>query len=192
MTFWLTFTKLADTNFTMPLAVSLAVWLACARAWKPCFGWCMLFGSGIFLVVATKVAYIGWGIGIASIEFTGISGHAMRATSIALALIAVTLQKQSDLWRGAGLAAGLAFGMAIGFSRLVIQVHSISEVVAGCVLGAIVGLAFERMTRDKLITLDRRTLVIGVIALLPLLALKPAPTESWLEKMEHYLARKIA
>ena len=190
MIFWAAFTKLADSNFTMPLAALLAVWLASARAWKPFFQWSFLFGTGIVLVVATKIAYIGWGAGIAAIDFTGISGHAMRATAIAPALMAILLQKQTRQLQQLGLLAGLIFGIAIGISRLAIHVHSVSEVVSGCLLGAIVSLGFAWLIRNRPIIFDRKLLVIGVIALLPVLTLKPAPTESWMESVAYYLSGK--
>lgn len=187
---WAAFTKLADSNFTMPVAALLAVWLAGARAWKPFFQWSFLFGAGILLVVASKIAYIGWGAGIPALDFTGISGHAMRATAIAPALMAMLLQKKTRQLQQIGLLAGLAFGIAISISRLAIHVHSVSEVVSGCLLGAAVGLGFAWLIRNRPIVLDRKLLVIGVIALLPVLSLKPAPTDSWMESVAYYLSGK--
>lgn len=191
MTFWALFTKLADSNFTLPLAALLAIWLAAARAWRPFFLWCLLFGSGLLLVVATKIAYIGWGVGIAAIDFTGISGHAMRATAIAPALIYILLQKQTARWQTTGLLCGLGFGIAIGISRLAIHVHSVSEVISGCVMGAVVSLMFIWLIRNYRISFDRRLLVIGMLALLPVLSLKPAPTESWMEGVARYLGGTV-
>ncbi len=190
MIFWAAFTKLADSNFTMPLAALLAVWLVAARAWKPFFQWSFLFGSGIVLVVATKIAYIGWGAGIPALDFTGISGHTMRATAIAPALMAILLQQQTPRIQKIGLLAGLVFGIAIGISRLAIHVHSVSEVVSGCLLGALVSLSFVHLIRNRAIVFDRKLLVIGIAALLPVLTLKPAPTESWMESVAYYLSGK--
>ncbi len=190
MIFWAAFTKLADSNFTMPLAALLAIWLAGARAWKPFFLWCLLFGSAIVLVVATKIAYIGWGAGIAAINFTGISGHTMRATAITPALMALLLQNQSRQILQLGLLAGIGFGIAIGISRLAIHVHSVSEVVSGCLLGAVIGLGFAYLIRGKEIALNRKLLIICITALLPVLTLKPAPTESWMENVAYYLSGK--
>ncbi|WP_353153156.1 phosphatase PAP2 family protein [Herminiimonas fonticola] len=187
---WAAFTKLADSNFTMPVAALLAVWLAGARAWKPFFQWSFLFGAGILLVVATKIAYIGWGAGIPALDFTGISGHAMRATAIAPALMAILLQKKTRQLQQIGLLAGLAFGIAISISRLAIHVHSVSEVVSGCLLGAAVGLGFAWLIRNRPIVFDRKLLLVGVIALLPVLSLKPAPTDSWMESVAYYLSGK--
>lgn len=188
---WALFTKLADSNFTMPLAALLAIWLAGARAWRPFFLWCLLFGSGILLVVASKIAYIGWGIGIAALDFTGISGHAMRATAIAPALIYILMQKQTPRLQIAGLLCGIGFGIAIGISRLAIHVHSVFEVISGCLLGAFIGLVFVWLIRDRKVSFDRRLLLIGMLALLPVLSLKPAPTDSWMEGVARYLGGDV-
>lgn len=189
MTAWLAFTKLADTNFTMPLAALLAVWLAAARAWRPALCWCLLFGFGIFLVAATKIAYVGWGIGIAAIDFKGFSGHAMRAMSIAPAFLYVLLQDQGKRKVTLGVLAGLLFGLMIGISRLALGVHSVSEVITGLLLGAIISLGFIWYCRGwTTIVFDRKLLIIGTIALLPILTLKPAPTEGWIERIAIYLS----
>ena len=189
MTAWLAFTKLADTNFTMPLALLLAVWLAAARAWRPALCWCVLFGLGIFLVAATKIAYVGWGIGIAAIDFKGFSGHAMRAMSIAPVFMYLLLQEQGARKLRLGVLAGLGFGLMIGISRLALGVHSVSEVITGLLLGAVISLGFIWYARGRAtIVFDRKLLIIGTIALLPILSLKPAPTEGWIERIAVYLA----
>lgn len=188
---WALFTKLADSNFTMPLAALLAIWLAGARAWRPFFLWCLLFGGAITLVVASKIAYIGWGIGIAALDFTGISGHAMRASAIAPALLYILLQKQTPRLQIIGVLCGLGFGVAIGISRLAVHVHSVSEVISGCLLGAFVSMFFIWLIRDRKISFDRRLLLMGMLALLPVLGLKPAPTDFWMEGVARYLGGTV-
>lgn len=186
---WTAFTRLADTNFLMPVAAILAIWLACARAWKSVIWWCLLFGVGLFIVVATKVAYVGWGIGISSIDFTGFSGHAMRATSVAPVLIYILLQRQSCRIQLIGLLMAIGFGIVIGISRVVINAHSVSEVIGGCVLGAGISLGFIWLCRHRpAFSFDRSFILIGLILLMPTLTLKPAPTEHWIEKIAIYLA----
>jgi hypothetical protein len=44
--------------------------------------WPSLFTLAALLVVSTKIAFEAWGIGIGALDFTGISGHAMTATSV--------------------------------------------------------------------------------------------------------------
>jgi membrane-associated phospholipid phosphatase len=124
-----------------PLAVSIAIWLALSRALKGAGAWLALFAAAAILVVGTKVAYIGWGIGIREIDFTGISGHAMISTAtLAIAgYLAGSGFGPFAAWPGAGV--GLGIGVLIGLSRVILGIHSPSEVAAGCALGAIVALA---------------------------------------------------
>lgn len=189
MDFWHLFTKLADTNLTVPAAAILAAWLVCGGAWKASLRWCLLFGAGLFLVAATKVAYAGWGIGIASIDFKGFSGHAMRAASIMPAVMYVLLQRQSPLSQKIGLWFGIGFAVAIGISRLVLGVHSVSEVVTGLPLGFAVAFGFiAYCRRQPSIAFRHGFLVAALLLLLPLLTLKPAPTESWIVRVSIALA----
>jgi membrane-associated phospholipid phosphatase len=186
---WAVFTKLADTNFTMPVAALLACWLAGARAWKPFFQWCFLFGTGIFLVLATKIAYVGWGIGIAAIDFKGFSGHAMRAATLAPPIAYFLTQRQTFHVRQIGLLIGVAFAVAICISRLVLGVHSISEAITGLVLGLMIPFSFILICNQKpVIARNPGVLAIGLIILLPALAAKPAPTSSWIERTAIHLA----
>lgn len=189
MDFWLSFTRLADTNLTVPAAAVLAAWLLCARAWRSCICWCLLFGFGLFIVAATKIAYAGWGIGIASIDFKGFSGHAMRAASIMPALMYLLLQRWTQKSQAIGLWFGIGFAIAIGISRLVLGVHSVSEVITGLLLGLLISLSFIRYcSRQPLIVFRHGFLVTALLLLLPLLALKPAPTESWIVRIAIALA----
>ncbi|MEB0165436.1 phosphatase PAP2 family protein, partial [Glaciimonas sp. CA11.2] len=122
-------TRLADTTVMLPLAAACTVWLACGRAWRMAFWWCLLFALGLTLVAATKIAFIGWGIGIQALDFTGFSGHAMRTTAVMPVLFYLLLQKSSPTVRTLGVVLGIALGVLIGISRLAVQVHSVSEVV---------------------------------------------------------------
>ena len=97
--------------------------------------WCQLFTAGMSLVVATKIAFIGWGIGIRSLDFTGFGGHSMRATVVIPVRFYLILQKAPPIARTSGVSLGTVFGVIIGISRLVVYAHSVSEAVAGCILG---------------------------------------------------------
>lgn len=189
MDYWFFFTKLADTNLTLPLAAVIAAWLLCAGAWRAFLNWCLLFGFGLFLVAATKIAYAGWGIGIAAVDFKGFSGHAMRAASVAPAFIYLLLQRQPRQWQRAGLLFATGFSVAICISRLVLGAHSVSEAVSGLLMGLAISFSFIAFCRRQpIVTLHRGWLLVAVLALLPLLALKPAPTESWIARIAILLA----
>lgn len=187
--FWSFFTRLADTNFTLPAAVLIGVWLAVAREWRLAAWWVLLFGFGLFLVTATKVAYVGWGIGIAAVDFHGFSGHAMRAATIAPPLAYLLAQRCTPALRVAGVASAVAFAIAICVSRLVLGVHSVSEAISGLLLGFLLALAFIAICeRHAAVVFTRHYLLLGVLTLLPILHARPAPTQGWIEQVATHLA----
>jgi membrane-associated phospholipid phosphatase len=142
------------------------------------------------LVVATKIAFIGWGIGIRPLDFTGASGHAMRAMAIAPVMAYLLLQKAPSRVRLSGVLAGTAFGIVIGISRVVVHAHSVSEVVAGWLLGGLVSLSFIQLSGSLQKCLFNPTrIALGMAALLAFaLFAKPAPTQRWLTEASLYLS----
>lgn len=69
--------------------------------------------------------------------------------------------------------------------------HSVSEVITGLLLGAVISLGFVWYCQQRAVMVfDRKLLVIGAIALLPILSLEPAPTEGWIERVASYLSGK--
>jgi membrane-associated phospholipid phosphatase len=187
--FWTYFTKLADTNVMMPLAFLLAAWLAWLHRWREAALWLTLFCGALGIVAATKIAYIGWGIGIASLDFAGVSGHAMRASALAPVFGYLALQKRTRAAIAAVLMGGVAFGILIAVSRLVLHQHSLSEVVSGVLLGSTAGFAFLLLTGTQRILHWN----IAVVALCLFIAIsgvmaRPAPTGRWIEQIALYLS----
>src|SRR3569833_3357965 len=80
---WAHITMFGDTVVMLPAAAAIFGWLAIGRAWRLAFWWGFLFLLGFFFVLATKVAFIGWGIGSEALEFTGF----LLGTVIALGFI---------------------------------------------------------------------------------------------------------
>ncbi|WP_293779596.1 phosphatase PAP2 family protein [uncultured Oxalicibacterium sp.] len=189
MDFWSFFTRLADTNFTLPVALLISVWLAAAREWRLATWWLMLFGFGLFLVTATKVAYVGWGIGIAAVDFHGFSGHAMRAATIAPPFAYLLAQRCTSSVRATAVIAAIVFAIAICVSRLVLGVHSVSEAISGLLLGFLLAFTFIAISqRHAGIAFTRQYLILGALLLLPILNARPAPTQGWIEHVATHLA----
>lgn len=186
---WMHITSVADTVVTLPAAATIAIWLLAGRAWRMAFGWSLLFIGGLAIVAVTKIAFIGWGIGISAIDFMGMSGHAMRATAVFPVILYLILQRFSPAVRASGVLCGLLFGVLIGVSRVVLDFHSVSEVVAGCAAGGIVSLGFIRMSRGlPRPHLNRRLIALGLFALLPTSYASPAPTNQWMHAVALFLS----
>ncbi|MGV3656021.1 MAG: phosphatase PAP2 family protein [Noviherbaspirillum sp.] len=186
---WSKITFLGDTIVMLPAAMAILGWLAVGRAWRIAFWWATLFAFGLGLVAATKIAFIGWGIGSVALDFTGISGHAMRAAAVLPVLAYLVSQRWRAPAKFACLVLGLGAGLMISISRVVLSYHSVSETVAGWLLGSAVALGFIRCSlRLSKPYLNRWLLAVSLLALVPTAYANPAPTGHWVNAVALYLS----
>ncbi|CAJ8603020.1 phosphoesterase [Burkholderia pseudomallei] len=139
---WISITALGGAGLTLPLAVTIAVWLALGYSLRRAAAWLTVLGTAIGAVALTKIAFLGWGIGVRAWDFTGFSGHAMLSTSVYPVAMFLALARARPAVRVAGVVVGLAAGVAVGLSRVALDAHSPSEAVTGCVIGALAALSF--------------------------------------------------
>lgn len=180
--YWIT--RFGEMGIILPLAAALTLWmLATTRGLRPVLRWLVPLGLAVGITTLSKIAFIGWGLGIATIDFTGFSGHAMFSSAI-YPVLGYTLAAQWSRKPGArffAMLAGYALALAIGWSRVHIQVHSVSEVVAGLALGASAsGWTIWRMSHN-LVAANPRPHRWALLALLGWLAVMPvqaAPSKS--------------
>lgn len=133
--FWEFVTRFGEAQLLTPTALALGVWLAWTGAGRSASLWLALFGFAFALTTATKIAFIGWGVGIPRLNFTGISGHAMHAAAVLPVLLHSLAASRGSASRGAAVAAGYAVAALVALSRFVIGAHSPSESVIGFALG---------------------------------------------------------
>lgn len=185
MTWWNGISFAADMSLMGPAGVAIALWLLVSRQWRLVLSWSLWYGGGLLLVVLSKLAFIGWGVGSSAFDFTGFSGHAMRAGAVFPVLLYVILQRAAPAWRHAGVLLGVAFAILVAISRVVVQAHSISEAVSGCVLGLATAFGFMWSARGAVRFAISRALVLASLAVMVLLSFKaePMPTELWLQKL---------
>ena len=138
---WQAVTRLGEAGIALPVALALGVWLLIsARSVRLASCWFVPLVLAVAVTTISKVAFLGWGIGIAMLDFTGFSGHAMFAAAIYPMLAYAMTHPLRD--RGHhrlhifGLIACYGLAALIAVSRVVIGVHSLSEALAGFVLGA--------------------------------------------------------
>lgn len=147
MTAWTLITGFGDSAVMLPAAIAIALWLAAGGAWRATIAWLLAFGAGAVLVVATKIAFLGWGIGSARLDFTGISGHTTLATAVTLTAIHLLSRGLPRPYRLGLMAVGLTGALAVGISRLALEAHSLSEVATGLLIGGLVAGSFVAATR---------------------------------------------
>ncbi|MDR5818442.1 phosphoesterase [Caballeronia sp. LZ033] len=181
---WYWITALGSVGVMGPVALIIAAWLALGYRWKYAGAWLALLGTASGLVALSKIAFIGWGIGMRNLDFTGISGYALMSTSVLPVAVFVALLPARNSLRALGVAAGLLLGLAVGVSRVVLDAHSVSEVVAGCALGAVVALAFVRFAwRAEPGKLAPMPVAASFAAVVIALHGVPVPTQHWITEI---------
>ncbi|MFT4068260.1 phosphatase PAP2 family protein [Paraburkholderia sp.] len=142
---WYSITSLGGAGLTLPLALAIALWLSVGYSWRLAACWLALLGAAIGVVTVTKLAFLGWGVGVRELDFTGVSGHSMLSTAVYPVAMFLMLLPARPAIRLLGVLAGLAAGIAVGLSRVVLSAHSPSEAVTGCLVGALAALVFVRI-----------------------------------------------
>ncbi|MBV8271483.1 MAG: phosphatase PAP2 family protein [Cupriavidus sp.] len=189
MSRWELITFFGESAFLLPCAVFLYGWLRWRGAADSARHWLLAFSATALVVLASKLAFMGWGIGSEAFDFTGFSGHSMMAASIlpVLGFLAVPSRH-----RGLSLlaaAAGMLLALAVGVSRLALHAHSVSEVASGLALGFCVSVPFimrRAMPRGP------KAMLIASAALAMLMALPvggvAGVTHIWVQDLATFLS----
>ncbi|HZZ09797.1 MAG TPA: phosphatase PAP2 family protein [Paraburkholderia sp.] len=177
---WYSITSFGGAGMTLPLAFAIALWLAVGYTWRMAAGWLLLLGAAVGVVTGTKLAFLGWGVGVRGLDFTGVSGHAMLSTAVYPVALFLMLLPARPALRLLGVALGLVAGIAVGVSRVVLSAHSPSEAITGCLVGALAALLFVRLAWKAE---PGRLSAVPVAASLMILALLMhgvhVPTQRW-------------
>ena len=134
--YWHFITRLGEVQLLLPAAL----WACLALLHQPgtrlfATRWLQALGVAALLTTGSKIAFIGWGIGSAAWDFTGISGHAMFASAIFPLLMATLTCRLPTGWQKAAVLASFALVVLVGVSRIMVGAHSVSEVLAGLLVG---------------------------------------------------------
>ncbi|MFJ3045129.1 phosphatase PAP2 family protein [Herbaspirillum chlorophenolicum] len=184
MTIWNAVTSLGDSAITVPGAFVLAIWLALNGAWKQAARWLFYFCCAMLLVVISKLLFMGWDIRPPFINFTGISGHTASAAAVYLSAAFLFGRERSPHLPLVLLGIATALVLTVGASRLLLHLHSESEVIAGLMTGAIAAWAFCRSYDVAPGRLSAKWApAILIAALLLGTGGKPAPTHDLLQEI---------
>ncbi|CAB3759932.1 phosphatase PAP2 family protein [Paraburkholderia solisilvae] len=139
---WTIFASIGDAAFTLPIALVCAIWLWFS-ARRQAARWIGLLAIGMALVGATKILYAGCGIEIPSLNFRVISGHTTLSTMVWPVAVSLLYRCAGGRARY-GVMLGLLIGAATAVARVVDDAHSVTEVVAGWMLGGVLAILFVR------------------------------------------------
>lgn len=191
--FWQGFTRLGEAQILLPAALAVYGWTVwrspAARAGA--HRWLLCLAAAAALTTLTKVAFIGWGVGSAALDFTGLSGHAMFAAGILPVLVCLLAQGRAAVPVRAAVAGGYGLAALVGISRVMVDAHSVSEIVGGLACGGLASaLALWRgrpWPRSGAVPL---ALLIGVplAVMVAMHGAPPSPTHDWVTRLSLHLS----
>ena len=143
--FWCWISRFGQAEVALPCVLAMVLWMSWSRVRYQAGVWLVLLSLAAVVTVATKLAFMGWGVGIASLDFTGVSGHATLSAAIWPVLSSILIARFHPAWRRAALVFGFGMAFLVACSRLALGAHSPAEAVAGFLLGSLVsGLVLGR------------------------------------------------
>ncbi|EFB2347817.1 phosphatase PAP2 family protein [Escherichia coli] len=183
---WQLISFFGDSTVLLPSAAALFIVLILRKtsrllAWQ----WSLLFGITGAIVCASKLAFMGWGLGIRELDYTGFSGHSALSAAFWPIFLWLLSARFSAGLQKAAVATGYILAAVVGYSRLVIHAHSDPEVIAGLLLG-VAGSALFLLLQKRTSDCDYKTIPWGGIACLVMFSLillhsgSKAPTQTLL------------
>ncbi len=143
---------------TIPLRIVVALWLAFRRRWRAFATWVLTWVAAEIVLEAAK-AYYHRGRPpnplVATTGYSFPSGHAVAgaATAVALVLVLLPAGARRRKWE----IVAVAFSFVMAMSRVYLNAHWLSDVVAGVLLGTGVALGAAALaTEVRDIALRRR------------------------------------
>lgn len=133
-------THLGDGSTRFALGIVVAAWLFALRRIRLALGWTIAL-AGVAMFTATLKATFertrpahdhGW---VVEHSWSFPSGHASGAVAAYGMLAYVLVRLLPERWHPAIVAAATVLALAIGFSRVFLQVHFLSDVIAGFACG---------------------------------------------------------
>lgn len=192
MHLWHLITRFGESTYLLPSALLIALWLCYRRAPGSAVQWLLVFVPAAGLTLASKLAFMGWGVGIAALDFTGFSGHSVMAAAVLPVLFYLCTPASRPRLARFGAAAGVGLALLIGWSRLAVHAHSVSEVAGGLALGLTASLAFlgwpgRATLPHSAAPLAAALLVFSVLQALPVPGVRGV-THRWVEDVAMYLS----
>jgi hypothetical protein len=177
---WHLVTRLGEAQLVLPVALLPAFDLMRRSESRPlAMGWMALVGLATLLTTASKVAFIGWGVGSAELNFTGVSGHAMFAASVYPVLLSLAAGPDSGRSLAVWAAAGAMVAVLVAASRVALGAHSPSEVIAGLLLGAAVSALALRLRRQPSVRVAPMVALLAALSMAATArATQPLPTHA--------------
>jgi len=177
---------LGDISIAIPLALGLALALFCQRAGHHARWWLLVFGLGVILIGAGKLAFGLFGWSIPGTDMYVVSGHAMLTAAVYPTLFGALARAISPRLQAPAIAAGLFLAAVMAVALVRGNDHTVSETL----LGSVIGLSVAAAGLSRGVGLRFRPAL--AIALAPLLCLTllniPSPVHAAKNGVWHTVA----
>jgi membrane-associated phospholipid phosphatase len=144
---WALLGRLGEAQLLLPAMAATVLWLLRTPANRPlAAAWVVGVLAAALLTTVSKVAFIGWEVGYAPLDFSGLSGHSMFAAAVLPVLMRVAAGHAAPPWPRLAIVAGYAMALLIAVSRLKTGAHSLADIAPGFALGALASAGSMRFT----------------------------------------------
>jgi membrane-associated phospholipid phosphatase len=148
MSAWELYSRLGEAQILLPAMAAALFWLLRTPRGRPmAVTWCAAVLMAALLTTATKVAFIGWEVGYAPLDYSGFSGHSMFAAAVLPVLMRIAAGRARRPWPRLAIATGYLLALLIAISRVKTGAHSVADIVPGFLLGALASAAALRGSR---------------------------------------------
>lgn len=178
-------THFGDLAVLLPLIVVVAVWLLVVRGVRPALWW---LGAVAFCTGGTAFLKLFFYACPPLDDLRSPSGHTSLSTLIYGTLTAAVVIEARGWQRLLAAGAGALLVLSVAVSRIVLDAHSVAEVVLGLVIGsASLALFLTPYAREHTVPLPVRWLVISVAVFMILLNGRELRAEDFLHALGVYL-----
>jgi len=190
---WSFITHLGDAALVLPLLAAAMTGLALQgrSQRRVALQWAAIVATSLLLVAASKIAFYGWGTGVRRWNLTCFSGHTVSAWLAWPALLMLLAPIRMRALRIVLLVAGAVTALLVGWSRVPLGAHPVSEVVAGALLGVCAAALSIRVLWRQALDMRTRSLLGAVVLTLAIVSqADPARpnTERWFQAIATQLS----
>lgn len=170
MNSWQALTSAGDSAVLLPLIVWITLWLIVpSESRRDGWRWILAVGACGGGVALSKLLFMGWGIGLPGLDYTGFSGHSAMSMLVWPTTAALLTRRANVSWRYVAISLGILLALGIAVSRIWLKAHSVSEVVLGSAFGLVIGAWFQKgQPVVQQVSIRAVTLLSGISLLLVL------------------------